>query len=258
MAIPKDGISTEAEPAVAVLIDADNTSHEAIKYILDACARYGRTIIRRAYGDWTTEKLRPWGGIFKDFAIKPEQQFQYTTGKNSTDIAMIIDALDLLHERRLAVFVLVSSDSDFTALATRIREDGVTVIGIGRQTTPSSFVKGCDQFLLIENMIPAPSIEVALPEPAPGTIPMPEAQPAHGVDDKGRDLLIRAAKQASDPNGIIRGSFLGIVLKRLDPRFAPSNYGVTKLSDFVALHHDIVVPTGKRSGDDPTYKLVTT
>ncbi len=237
------------------MIDADNTPHPAVKYILDASARLGRVIIRRAYGDWTTPILQPWGTIFRDFAIKPVQQFQYTIRKNSTDVAMIIDALDILHEKSVDIFMLVTSDSDFTALATRIREEGIGVVGVGRSTTPASFVKGCDQFILIESILPSNEKEQLHPS---GELGVPEHGPTALTDIRvqGKDLLVRAAKQAADAEGIILGSFLGIVLKRLDPSFAPSNYGVEKLAKFVGLFPDVIVPTGEKYGLDPTYKLV--
>jgi hypothetical protein len=246
---------TVDEPTVAVLIDADNTPHPAVKYILDASARLGRVIIRRAYGDWTTSILQPWGTIFRDFAVKPVQQFQNTTRKNSTDAAMIIDALDILHDKSVDIFMLVTSDSDFTALATRIREEGIGVVGVGRSTTPSSFVKGCDQFILIETILPSNEKE-QLPTSQGGGEPRDGMVTSGDIRGQGRDLLMRAAKQSNDAEGIVLGSFLGIVLKRLDPSFAPSNYGVEKLAEFIGLFPDMIVPTGKKSGADPTYKLV--
>ncbi len=242
------------EPTVAVLIDADNTPHPAVKYFLDASARLGRIIIRRAYGDWTTPVLHPWATIFRDFAIKPVQQFQYTTRKNSTDAAMIIDALDILHDKSVDIFMLVASDSDFTALATRIREEGIGVVGVGRSTTPSSFVKGCDQFILIETILPSNEKEQLTPLQVVEHVDRTAA--VGDIRVQGKDLLMRAAKQATDTEGFIFGSFLGIVLKRLDPSFAPSNYGVEKLAEFIGLFPDILIPTGKKSGLDPTYKLI--
>ncbi len=252
----RESAESEPEATVAVLIDADNTPHQGIKEIMDASARYGRTTVRRAYGDWTSPALQSWRPVFRDFALKPVQQFQYTTGKNSTDIAMIIDALDLLHKRGIGVFILVTSDSDFTALATRIREEGVMVVGIGRITTPSSFVKGCDQFLLLENMVKSitettQQVDLSTEQ----TELRGSGQRSADIEAEGKDLLIRAAKQAADPDGIVKGAFLGMVLKRLDPRFSPSNYGVSKLADFIAHHPDVLVPTGKKSGVDPTYSL---
>ncbi len=246
--------SPETEPSVAVLVDAENTPHHAIKQILDASARYGNTIIRRAYGDWTSPSLQPWISLFKEFAIKPQQQFQFTKGKNSTDIAMVIDALDLLHEKLIDVFVLATSDSDFTALATRLREEGVTVIGVGRNIAPSSFVKGCDQFLTLESMAESEA-EIHRSETESNRAKSGTQGSRKELEGEGRDLLLRAAKQAADADGIIKGSFLGLMLRRLDPKFTPNNYGANSLSKFIALYPDVLVPTGKRSGVDPTYKF---
>ena len=125
---------------LAVLFDADNISKDYVKAIMDACARYGRAIIKRSYGDWTDSRLQGWGPVFREFAIKPIQQFMFTKGKNITDSSMTIDAMDILHSRDVDVFVLVSSDSDFTGLATRIREDGLKVIGVGRKITSPSLI----------------------------------------------------------------------------------------------------------------------
>ncbi len=241
------------ERTVAVLIDADNTPHEAVKHILDSSARYGRTIIKRAYGDWTTQVLQPWGAIFREYGIKPIQQFQYTTGKNSTDIAMIIDTLDMLHQSRIEVFVLVTSDSDFTALATRVREEGFMVVGMGRMTAPSSFVKACDEFLPIESMF---DLQPHAGQ-GKGGPPTPSIGIASENTQDGRELLIRAAKQAADSDGIVRGADLGVMLKRIDPKFSTFHYGANRLSEFIAFYPDILLPTGKRSGLDPTYRVVT-
>ncbi len=183
------------------------------------------------------------------------QQFQYTVRKNSTDTVMIIDALDILHKGSVDIFMLVTSDSDFTALATRIREEALGVIGVGRSTTPSSFVKGCDQFILIETIVP--SIEDST-KPLVKDLGQSNS-PISDLPSKvsGRELLLRAVGQSIDADGMILGSFLGILLKRLDPSFSPSNYGVQKLADFIALFPDVIVPTGKKSGVDPVYKPVT-
>lgn len=134
---------------LAVLFDADNISKDYVKVIMDACARYGRAIIKRSYGDWTDSRLQGWGPVFREFAIKPIQQFMFTSGKNITDSAMTIDAMDILHSKDVDAFILVSSDSDFTGLATRIREDGLKVIGVGRKTTAPAFINACDEFLIL-------------------------------------------------------------------------------------------------------------
>ncbi|MCS4537580.1 MAG: NYN domain-containing protein [Thaumarchaeota archaeon] len=246
----------ELDSKLAILIDADNTPYGSIKQILDACARFGRAIIKRAYGDWTTSYLQSWNEVFKEYAIKPMQQFQYTTGKNVSDSALIIDAMDILHQKSVDTFILVTSDSDFTGLATRIREEGLTVIGIGRMTTPASFVKGCDQFLLIENLTGTPvgaGSEGASAKAAVTPVAVPKNIP---IKNDGKELLIRAVEQAKDENGFVKGAKLGVILKRLDPTFSPANYGARKLADFVDRHPDVVKLVGKRTATDPTYQVV--
>src|SRR3954464_10708665 len=135
---------------MAVLIDADNTSASHAAPILEELARYGIPTVKRAYGDWTTQNLVRWKEELHRHAIQPLQQFAYTTGKNSTDSALIIDAMDLLYSGNLDAFAIVSSDSDFTRLATRIRESGKTVYGLGRRRTPASLQAACDKFIFLE------------------------------------------------------------------------------------------------------------
>lgn len=138
------------EKKFAVLIDSDNVSHRYIKTIIDEITNLGIPTVKRIYGDWTTGEKQGWKNILLDYALTPVQQYSYTTGKNSTDSAMIIDAMDLLYTGNLDGFCLASSDSDFTRLATRLREAGMTVIGMGEKKTPSSFVKACTQFKYID------------------------------------------------------------------------------------------------------------
>jgi hypothetical protein len=156
-------------------------------------------------------------------------------------------------------FLLATSDSDFTALATRLREEGVTVIGAGRNIAPPSFVKGCDQFLTLESMEgvqPVAEKDAEKIEHEQRKSPSPVTKPQ--LQEEGRDLLVRAAKQAAHAgDGIIRWAFLGSVLRRLDPKFSSANYGVSSVSKFIGLYPDVLIPTGKRSGVDPTYKLVS-
>ena len=139
-----------ATARMAVLIDADNTSASHAAAILEELARYGIPTVKRAYGDWTTQNLVRWKDELHRHAIQPVQQFAYTTGKNSTDSALIIDAMDLLYSGNLDAFAIVSSDSDFTRLATRLRESGKTVYGLGRRRTPPSLVAACDRFIFLE------------------------------------------------------------------------------------------------------------
>lgn len=238
---------------LAVLFDADNISKEYVKAVLDACARYGRAIIKRSYGDWAKPNLKGWDSVTKEFAIKPIQQSRLTKGKNVTDSAMTIDAMDILHSKDVDVFVLVSSDSDFTALATRIREDGLRVIGVGRTITPRAFVNACDEFLMLEHL----TEEITLrkeDEESKNIQVSPNQNITQEIKEQGRELLIRALKVTQDESGLVKGAALGVALRRIDPAFAPKTYGVSKLADFVGLYPDVLELQGRRTATDPTYK----
>ena len=237
---------------LAVLFDADNTSKDYIKPILDACARYGRVIIKRSYGDWTSQNLQGWASLFRELAIKPIQQFRFTSGKNITDSAMIIDAMDILHSKDVDLFVLVSSDSDFTGLATRIREGGLRVIGVGRRSTPPAFVNACDMFLLLENLV-GETVREGEAKTESGQNSLKETG-KELTKEQGRELLIRAIKTAQDENGFVKGAALGTALRRLDPSFDPKSYGVTKVAQFIKLYPDLLELQGRKAGVDLIYK----
>ena len=137
---------------IAVLIDSDNTQHSKIHLIIEELSGFGQIVVKRAYGDFSSDCLKNWKKPLNELAIQPRQQFAYTTGKNSTDSIMIIDAMDLLYTERFDAFALISSDSDFTSLATRLRESEIEVIGVGKTTTPVSFKNACDDFISVENL----------------------------------------------------------------------------------------------------------
>src|SRR6478672_5035532 len=139
---------------IALLVDGDNASAKLLSLILEEASKYGKVTIRRVYGDWTTPHMNSWKGQLNEMAFNPIQKFSYTTGKNSTDSALIIDAMDILHDNLVDGFCIVSSDSDYTGLAKRIREDGVFVMGIGEKKPPNAFVKSCEIFTFIENLEP--------------------------------------------------------------------------------------------------------
>jgi uncharacterized protein (TIGR00288 family) len=206
---------------LAVLIDADNTSPKYVRALLDELASYGTASVKRAYGDWTTPQLGGWKRELNQYAIVPVQQFAYTTGKNSTDSMLIIDAMDLLYSGNVDAFALVSSDSDFTRLATRLRESGKSVYGLGLRKTPASLVAACDRFIYLE---------VLLDEPAPRS-----DDPESGAPDLPnlQSLLTRAMNAISQDDGAVSLSALGSYLRSSDPAFDPRLYGYTKLSDLV-------------------------
>ncbi|MFC4783499.1 NYN domain-containing protein [Nocardioides sp. MAHUQ-72] len=210
---------------LAVLIDADNTSAAHAGAMLEELARYGVPTVKRAYGDWTTQQLTPWKEELHRHAIQPVQQFSYTTGKNSTDSALIIDAMDLLYSGNLDGFAIVSSDSDFTRLATRLRESGKTVIGLGRRRTPASLVAACDRFIYLEVL---------------GSKEAPPATPAAEPDDEAatplpdlRRILVAAIESVSQDDGWAALSGVGSHIGANNPSFDSRNYGYPKLVELV-------------------------
>ncbi len=183
-------------------------------------SRYGTATIKRAYGDWTSSNLKSWKDVLHTLAIQPIQQFSYTSGKNATDSALIIDAMDVLHSGRVDGFCLVSSDSDFTRLATRIREAGLVVYGFGERKTPEPFVAACDKFVYTE-ILRTPAEEAkAAPEPV---AELPKLKP----------MLLNALNAAAREDGWTTLSALGSQLNRSHPSFDPRNYGVTKLGELI-------------------------
>jgi len=208
---------------LAVLIDADNTSPKLIKEMFDELASYGTITVKRAYGDWTTPNLSGWRSVLLGNAISPQQQFAYTYGKNATDSALIIDAMDLLYSGNVEGFAIVSSDSDFTPLATRLRESGRRVIGVGRRTTPKAFVEACERFVFVEVL--GGDSEAA--EPAPEAAKDDQPRPVQSVLTKALN------KVDTDDEDWASVSALGNHLNRTDPSFDARSYGFGKLSDLV-------------------------
>jgi NYN domain/OST-HTH/LOTUS domain len=213
---------------LAVLIDADNASVNAIPPILSEVASFGTASIKRIYGDFTTSNLGGWRAVLAEHAIQPIQQFRNTTGKNASDSALIIDAMDLLHTRTLGGFCLVSSDSDFTRLATRIREDGIPVYGFGEQKTPKSFVQACDRFIYTE-------IFKAKPIGNLKGSAVPNIEPLRNLkdDDAFKIALDESIEMAMIEGGRAHLGRIGAHLSKLLPDFDPRNYGYQKLSDLV-------------------------
>jgi uncharacterized LabA/DUF88 family protein len=211
---------------LAVLIDADNTQPAIIDGLLDEVAKYGVASVKRIYGDWTSTNLRSWKDRLRDHAIQPIQQFSYTTGKNATDSAMIIDAMDLLYSDKLDGFCIVSSDSDFTRLAARLRESGRTVYGFGEKKTPRAFVSVCDKFIYTE-ILRDNQEEVDEDDTRPITKPKKDFK----VDRKLLKLLRDTVDDLADESG---WAYLGGVGQKITLRsseFDPRNYGFKKLAD---------------------------
>lgn len=212
---------------LAVLIDADNAQPSMATYILAEVAKYGTAFVKRAYGDWTGPQLGGWKTQLLENSIQPIQQFAYTTGKNSTDAAMVIDAMDLLYSGRFEGFCIVSSDSDFTRLASRIRESGLFVYGCGERKTPKPFVSACDKFIYVENLRP--------PKPAKRKYEAAFAEPLTMEEPSHREQIIRMAIEAtSDDDKWARLSDVGNLIVKQHPDFDARSYGYRKLSDMVA------------------------
>jgi hypothetical protein len=211
-------------PRFAVLIDADNTSPQIAGGLFEEVAKFGEASVRRIYGDFSNQRLKSWTDILQKYAIDPYQQFAYTTGKNASDIALVIDAMDLLHSGRLDGFCLVSSDSDFTRLASRLREQGADVYGVGAQKTPESFRQACRRFIYTENLLPQAPTSSSSAEPKSKSLQPPSA---------ALPLLKKAISQIESDDGWVRLDFIGSRLTNLVSDFDVRTYGFTKLSDLV-------------------------
>lgn len=231
------------EARLAVLIDADNASAQHLERLLVEIAKYGMATVRRAYGDWTSSQLSKWKTELLAHSVQPIQQFAYTSGKNSTDSALIIDAMDLLHGGAVDGFCLVSSDSDFTRLAARIREQGLMAYGFGQHKTPKPFVAACTKFIYVENLAGkevAPKEKVA-PNAATASAATKAktaapAKPTLKGDAKLTKLLLEAVETAADDDGWARLGVVGSNLSRLATDFDTRTWGYAKLSDLLKAH----------------------
>jgi uncharacterized LabA/DUF88 family protein len=225
-------VPTENAARLAVLIDADNAQPANVDVLLAEIAKYGTAHVKRAYGDWTTGALRGWKDQLLAQSIQPIQQFAYTRGKNATDAAMVIDAMDLLYSGRFDGFCIVSSDSDFTRLAARIRESGLTVYGFGERKTPKPFVAACDKFIYIENLSYAEGITEPAGEPLARTARASAAQLK--ADTTLVSRLRNALEAASDDDGWAPLASVGQIITNQSPDFDSRTYGYAKLSDLMA------------------------
>jgi len=217
-------VTTTDATRLAVLIDSDNTTASLTTELLEEIAKYGTPTIKRAYGDWTTQHLVGWKEELLRHAIQPVQQFAYTRGKNSTDSALIIDAMDLLYAGNLEGFVIVSSDSDFTRLATRLRESGMTVFGLGRRTTPEPFVAACDRFIYLD---------LLSPEPEKPALRRAEDEPPTPELPNLKRILSTAISSTSKDDGWSSLGEVGAYLSKSHTAFDPRDYGHSKLGELV-------------------------
>lgn len=243
----------ENSQKIAVLIDADNAQLSKMEVILHELSTYGRIVVKKAYGNWKKQTLKNWESEVKRLAIKTEQQFDYVSGKNTTDIAMVIDAMDLLHAQMYDAFALVSSDSDFTPLAIRLRESGAYIIGVGENKTPEAFRNACDDFILIDYLaLNDGASPETIPEPvnpadaAPdNTSSCPEAPGASAVKkgsgpdiEEIHSLLKIAYDKYQDTDGFANIAAVGPYIKRAKPDFTPLTFGFSKLPELLSAFPD--------------------
>jgi hypothetical protein len=209
------------QPKFAVLIDGENAQPSLLPQVLAEVSKVGFMTVKRIYGDWTSISMNSWKNSLHEYAIQPIQQFRYTVGKNSTDSAMIIDAMDLLHSHNVGGFCIVASDSDYTRLATRIREDGLFVIGVGERKTPAAFVNACNQFIYTENLVDSREIRRKATR---------ETKP--DISDP-LNLLLEGFNLAAKEEEWIHLATLGNVLRQMAPAFDPRTYGHQRLQSLI-------------------------
>jgi hypothetical protein len=254
-------IETE-EPTLrlAVLIDADNAQATVIEGLLAEIARYGEATVKRIYGDFTAPTSSSWKKVLQRYAIKPVQQFAYTTGKNATDSTLIIDAMDLLYTRKFDGFCLITSDSDFTGLAMRLREEGLTVLGFGEKKTPDAFRNACHKFIFTEVLRQSAAAEpVSLSQkPENEAKPSPTQPPTEAAESKlefPKKFVLTALEQSIDDAGWAHLGTFGSYLTKLQPDFDSRLYGFKKLSDLVKAKTELFV-TEERQAPGSNQKVL--
>ncbi len=242
----------ENDKRIAVLIDADNVSDKYIKAILDEISNHGTPTYKRIYGDWTKPQLASWKNVLLANSITPIQQYSYTTGKNATDAALIIDAMDILYSGNVEAFCIVSSDSDFTRLAARLRESGMFVIGMGEKKTPTAFISACEIFKYLEVL--------STPAPAEKQEPQTNGKAPAKEGMASREEIIEALKviitESSDEDGWAYLGQVGKLLNKRYPDFDTRNYGFAKLTPFVSSLKQFEIQSRKTSSPNNVHKYV--
>jgi uncharacterized LabA/DUF88 family protein len=241
---------------LAVLIDADNAQATVIEGLLAEIARFGEATVKRIYGDFTAATSSSWKKVLQRYAIKPVQQFAYTTGKNVTDSTLIIDAMDLLYTRKFDGFCLITSDSDFTGLAMRLREEGLIVLGFGEKKTPEAFRNACHKFVFTEVLRPEPVSSPLKVESEQKSVP-PQT-PTEATEPKlefPKKFVLTALEQSIDDAGWAHLATFGNYLTKLQPDFDSRLYGYKKLSDLVKSKTDLFV-TEERQGPGSNQKVL--
>lgn len=215
---------------IAVVIDADNTQYSKLPAVLREISTHGRIAVKRAYGNWKKDLLGPWVPVIKKYAIHAMQQYDYVTGKNATDIALVIDTLDLLYRGIYDAFAIVSSDSDYTPLAIRLKESGIYVMGIGKESTADSFKNSCDDFIVLENL----SNEISIQEDSSSVHNVPSTVSKKDPMEEVHSMLEDAYEIYKDESDHVNVAAVGSYIKRIKPEFDSRTYGYKKLSDLVA------------------------
>ena len=245
-------MANDNSPALALLIDGDNASSKIVAGLLAEIANYGTASVKRIYGDWTKPNLNGWKECLLEHSIQPVQQFAYTTGKNATDGAMIIDAMDLLYTGRFSGFCIVSSDSDFARLAARIREQGVTVYGFGERKTPRPFITACDKFVYFD-VLNAAGEQKEAEAAAPKAIAAKPAPAKATLDRAALEMLTKAVTASADEDGRANLARVGEHLAKQSPDFDARNFGFPRLSELVEASGIVEV---ERIGDNPKIIMV--
>jgi uncharacterized LabA/DUF88 family protein len=261
--MPDEQINTMSRHKIAILIDGDNAQASLLRQMLAEAGKYGLVTVRRIYGDWTTNSMNSWKDALNFHAVQPVQQFRYTVGKNATDSAMIIDAMDILYAGHIDGFCLVSSDSDYTKLATRIRESGLFVMGIGRKDTPESFVKACVIFTFTENLMPDEEEEDEKEKDTKTPAEQRRAQSGgggqhrqkkKGIDKRATTLLTRAYEMASAKEGDwVDMSSMANNLYKIEPSFDPREYGFKQLSALIKAANLFDIEKSRLKEPGPSY-----
>ena len=252
--------SEEPTLRLAVLIDADNAQAAVVEGLLSEIARFGEATVKRIYGDFTSPESSSWKKVLQRYAIKPVQQFAYTTGKNATDSMLIIDAMDLLYTGKFDGFCLVSSDSDFTGLAMRLREEGLTVLGFGEKKTPEAFRNACHKFVFTEVLRSSTEAEpiIQLQKSESEQKSVPPQTPINATEPKPKfpkKFLLTALEQSIDDSGWAQLGTFGSYLTKLKPDFDSRLYGYKKLSDLVKDKTDLFV-TEERQAPGSNQKVM--
>ncbi len=246
-------MALDSAGTLALLIDGDNATPKIIAGLLAEIATYGTASVKRIYGDWTKPNLNGWKECLLEHSIQPVQQFAYTSGKNATDGAMIIDAMDLLYTGRFSGFCIVSSDSDFSRLAARIREQGIVVYGFGERKTPRPFITACDKFVYFD------VLNISGEPKEAGTLPVPKAATTKPgltkavLDHVALDMLAKAVTASADEDGRANLARVGAHLAKQSPDFDARNYGFPRLSDLVEASGIVDV---ERAGDSTKIVMV--